>query len=233
MSLPASAARPWPPHPDGHGLDDDPTATKQCLLVRTYLTEEGGQDEIEQALFAVLDSVGLDVELMSRPEHGSWFRRYLIRAKGSAEAREQLAKIERAVDVRINLTAQVQIDASQGDVVAKLIVSLEKPPNAVIQVGSVLMVKTGAALVVRNLTQRELAACARTPGAFRDSETAPAQLEPFHEIAAGKPVSSLGGPDGPALLSWSGRLACSGSPPPIAAMPISSPAQELDAVCGG
>ena len=96
MSLPASAARPWPQPPDGHGLDDDPTATTQCLLVRTYLTEEGGQDEIEQALFAVLDSVGLDVEWMSRPQHGSSFRRYLIRVKGSAEAREQLAKIERA-----------------------------------------------------------------------------------------------------------------------------------------
>lgn len=189
----ASWGKPVPPRP-GFLFEDDSETTTQWVMVRTYLSEEGGHEEIERALLALLDSVGLEVEWMSRPEYGSWFRRYLIRAKNSAEVREQLAKIERVVDMRTTLTAQAQIDASQGDVVAKLVVALEKTPKAVIQVGSVLMVKTGAALVVRNLTQRELAAYERNPGAFRDPESALAQLEVFHDVAPTPPVPSLGGP---------------------------------------
>jgi hypothetical protein len=65
------------------------------------------------------------------------------------------------------LRGQAQIDAAQGAAVAQLITSLENTPDAIIQIGSVLLVKADGVLAVRNLTQIELAHLERHPDLFR------------------------------------------------------------------
>lgn len=140
--------------------------------VRVFLENEEPHEAIEAALNELLKAFQIEVMYSFDPVIGSWFREYLIHTKQSGALAEQLAKMERALDMQTHLRFQAEVDARQGDAVARIIMSLEKTPNAIIQVGSVLLVKVGDDLAVRNLTQRELVLYERNPHLFRDPASA-------------------------------------------------------------
>jgi len=147
--------------------------------VRIFLSSDAPREEVERAVANLLDTFELDVRVVYDGEIGSWFHELFIRARQRGTLGDQLTKLERAIDLQTHLRTQSEVDERQGDVVAKLITSLENTPNAVIQIGSVLLVKISGDILVRNLTQRELAIYERNPALFRDPATARKLLESF------------------------------------------------------
>jgi hypothetical protein len=95
----------------------------------------------ERALVGVVREYGIDLVHVFPGVLGSWWREIIAHMRESGTQSQQLSKLERALD---------------------------KTPRAVLQIGSVLLVKVDDTVVVRNLTQRELAFYERNPALFRD-----------------------------------------------------------------
>lgn len=70
-----------------------------------------------------------------------------------------------------------RIDKITSDAIARLITALADTDNAVIQAGSMLLVKLEGTIVVRQLTQRELDYWHKNPGLFRNPADALAELQ--------------------------------------------------------
>jgi hypothetical protein len=141
---------------------------------------DGEHAGVEEALADVLAAFGLEITDSFPPIRGSWYRAFVTRAKKAATAPEftsRLAKLERALELQVIHRAQAEVDAAQGDAVAKLITALGKSPNAIIQIGSVLLIKVDGVPVVRNLTQIELGHLERNPALFRDPAAALHELQ--------------------------------------------------------
>lgn len=154
--------------------------------MRIYLAIEDDHETVEQALMLVLGTFGFDVVQVDTPIRGSWFRKFIGSAKELAtdpEVEKRLIKLERAVDMRLLLAGQANIDAAQGDAVAKLLMALENTHNALVQIGSVLFIKVDGIPVVRNLSQRELAYMEQNPALFRDPA---ATLQELQKINLGE-----------------------------------------------
>lgn len=73
---------------------------------------------------------------------------------------KRLEKIERAVELKGLGQPQADIDKTQSQAIASLLEAVEKIPNAAIQAGSIILVKTtltsGPTIKVKTLSQREL-----------------------------------------------------------------------------
>lgn len=148
---------------------------RRSIPVTIYISEEGPSETIESAVTQVLDSFDLGVTHRLPPVRGSWYRAFVARTKkvaNSPELKARLEKVERAIEIQALHRHQAQIDSAQGDAVAKLITALGVTPNAIIQIGSVLLVKVDNVLAVRNLTQRELGYLENNPGLLREPSKA-------------------------------------------------------------
>lgn len=155
-------------------------AFKRALPVTIYLADEADPTPVEAAARQVLDAFGFDVVGWLPPIRGSWYKAFTARTKDSVNSPEfktRLKKVERALELQTMHRAQAEIDAAQGDAVAKLITSLAGSPNAIIQIGSVLLIKVDGVPVVRNLTRLELAHLEQNPALFRDPAGALHELQ--------------------------------------------------------
>ena len=86
---------------------------------------------------------------------------------------ELLALMQRAIEQQARGLPMSKIDVTQSQAVADLVIALDKTPNAVVQCGSVLIVKVQGTIVVRNLTQLGGARTwERNPSLFRNPEQA-------------------------------------------------------------
>ncbi|MFI0482305.1 STAS domain-containing protein [Actinomadura sp. 9N215] len=148
---------------------------------RIYLSSPEQHVAAETALVGIIGDLGLQVGHAFAPVRASWFREFLLRfrkaASGAAPMDDVVARLVRATEMQALHRPQAEIDASQGEAVARLVVALGQTPRAVVQVGSILIVKVDEVLVVRNLTQLELAYWERNPSLFRDPEAALNQLQ--------------------------------------------------------
>lgn len=156
------------------------------IPVAIYLATEDNHETVESALMLVLNTFGFEIVRTDSPIHGSWFRTFIGSAKELAadpEVEKRLIKVERAIDMRLLLADQANIDAAQGDAVAKLLTALESTENALIQIGSVLLIKVEGVPLVRNLSQRELAYMEQNPALFRDPA---ATLQELQKINLGE-----------------------------------------------
>lgn len=138
------------------------------------------EDGVEDALAA------FDIEIVERfPEIcGSVFRVFLARTRGffnSAEMKDRYAKIERAIELQAIYHAQAEVDSLQSAAVANLITALGGTSDAIIQIGSVLLIKANGVTAVRNLTQQELAHLERNPDVFRDPTVALRELQRINQ----------------------------------------------------
>jgi hypothetical protein len=104
-----------------------------------------------------------------------------LRRAGDSDA---AAKARRTVEMQILDRFQAGIDGVTGDAVAKLITALDNTKGAVLQVGSVLLVKVEDTIVVRQLTQLEMAHWQQNPGLFRDPAQALMELQRAAEHSA-------------------------------------------------
>jgi hypothetical protein len=111
----------------------------------------------------------------------------------SPEMKASLAKLERALELQSIHRIQAEVDAMQSTAVSQLLKALEGTPNAIVQIGSILLIKVGGVTSVRNLTQLELAHLERNPDLFRDPAAAFRELQrinqEFHQIGRSRPAA--------------------------------------------
>ena len=136
------------------------TASRHALPISIFLGSDVDSAAVESAVVDAVASLGFEVDIRKPPIIGSWFRVMLGRSREaltSDAAAEIALRLERAIEIQALHKPQADIDWSQADGVAKLITALDGQPNALIQIGSVFLVKVDGVIAVRNLSQRELA----------------------------------------------------------------------------
>jgi hypothetical protein len=159
----------------------DPGATVTALDeldIQVYLADGGNHTAVESALNDFIGALHLEVLSREDPEFGSWFRRMRGKVTSQTPSLEEVVELAvRAAQMKTMLWPQAGIDAAQGDVLAKLITSLGSEHNAVIQIGSILLVKSNGDLMCRNLTQAELSYLERNPPLIKDPGSILRQLQ--------------------------------------------------------
>jgi hypothetical protein len=148
------------------------------IPITIHLSAPDDHYEVQQALTDLLSAFDFMVIDALLPIEGSWYRAFVARLKTgltAAELSDRLKKVERGIDLHLLHKKQAEVDSLQGDAVAKLLKALAGTPNAVIQIGSVLLIKVDGVPAVRNLSQRELMflelnpSLLRNPSAFLDA----------------------------------------------------------------
>lgn len=141
--------------------------------VRIYL--EGGIDPegVESAVIDLLEAYGFMVEDRNPPVMGSWFGELRVKAKGSnLSVDDQLAKLAQAIEFPGLDRPQSEVDLNQAEAVRRLLSALATEENALIQSGSIFIIKIDGNIIVRNLTQLELTYCNRNPALFKNPRKA-------------------------------------------------------------
>ncbi|MED7930413.1 STAS domain-containing protein [Nonomuraea sp. LP-02] len=158
---PDPALEVMPDGPDDEVLD----ALRESLLPRgaqesfAYLGDAESAPAVERALRQFGEAFGWEVTPRSEPLEGSWFRRFRLKARDlamSADAKEIAEELRRAAELRALHSVQAENDSKQAQAAATLIQALDGTEQAVVMVGSVLVIKDAGRLAVRTLTQRQL-----------------------------------------------------------------------------
>lgn len=88
----------------------------------------------------------------------------------SAEVTERLAQVERALQLQYVHKPQSEVTLASGSAAAQLIAALEHTPQAVIQIGTLLLIKmtvdSAGSIYVRTLSEKELALLSAHPDLF-------------------------------------------------------------------
>lgn len=124
-----------------------------------YLSDGDTHRELQHLVEEMLDTLDLDVTYRGPEVTGSWFRALTARSRSKvsgSELQDRLRKLERGIELRTLHRVQAEVDEKQGSTVAQLLTALEHTPTALIQIGSLLIVKADGVQAVRNLTQLEL-----------------------------------------------------------------------------
>jgi hypothetical protein len=155
-------------------------ASTMLAPVTIYLDDASGSSRVEQAvreLAAAFEAEAVDWEPAIR---GSWFRKLFLRGKELANtqiAQEIGSEVRRAVELHGLHLAQAEVDEKKAAAVSNLIQALPEQGNAAIMIGSILLLKVEGALVVRELTQKELAHLERNPALFKEPTALLAALQ--------------------------------------------------------
>lgn len=177
-------------------LPTEPVAAAEVgvrtMPISIYLASENNATEVELALVELLDEVEVDIIKTKPPIVDSWFglmigrfRRWLT----TEQANEIVAKVERAIEVRLLDQPQADVDAKQAEAVARLMTALENQPNACIQVGSIFLLKVDGIMVVRNLSPTELSFLSRNHTVLATPRQVLAALEAFSNAQAPPPTT--------------------------------------------
>jgi hypothetical protein len=172
-------------------LEDGPDRISVAMYI-------DGDDAAVRAVMRRVDTLvgalGYGKPIDEQIENGSIFRRYfaiLKRAFTSRDARENLVKAERALELLTIDVRQAQVDEKVAAAVSGLVDSFEDVPRACVRVGSIFFVKylgpSGAVVLARNLSQVEIRAMERFPEIQREPEKA------FEALALA--VAQLEGPE--------------------------------------
>lgn len=144
------------------------------FAVTVYLAEAEGHQEVQETLGDLLKAFDFEIVDLLPPLRGSWYRDFVAvsrRALTAHELGERLQKVERGIELQLLHKQQAEIDSMQGDAVAKLLTALEHTPDALVQIGSVLLVKVDGVPAVRNLTQVELRYLEHNPTLLKSPAT--------------------------------------------------------------
>jgi BMFP domain-containing protein YqiC len=139
--------------------------------VAIYLSQDGVHHMVQALVEDLLDTLDLDVTRRGPEITGSWFRAMTARTRSKvagSELQDRLRKLERGIELHALYKAQAEVDEKQGSTVAQLLTALEHTPTALIQIGSLLIVKVDGVPAVRNLTQLELRHLEQNPQLLGD-----------------------------------------------------------------
>lgn len=153
------------------------------VAVRVYTSDTGTGSRVAEELERMLVSFGFEVCDRESPILESWFQRIRVAFKvafRSPQAADALVVAQRALEIQVYGRHQAEIDSQQGDAAAKVIESLSSTERAVVQVGSLLVVKLRGDLMMFTLSQLELAHLERR-SLFRDPERILEELQRLKE----------------------------------------------------
>jgi hypothetical protein len=116
------------------GLDLDRVKIRRYFPVRIYASHllPRGQQVVTAGLESVAQMTGFEVVDEYLAEVGSWFQRFTWRSKellNQPEVVERLQKIERAVELATLHQPQANIDKTESEAIAGLIVALNGTPK--------------------------------------------------------------------------------------------------------
>jgi hypothetical protein len=136
------------------------------IPLRVFLSKADSEQvaNISKAIERVLTVFGFEFSDEFPEITGSWFKKWFAKTKEvitEPELSERLEKIERAIEIKGLHKPQSEIDKNQAEAIATLIKALEVVPNATINCGSILLVKTNDekndfCIQARTLTQKEM-----------------------------------------------------------------------------
>lgn len=155
------------------GIPVDQAPLNRYVPVRVYL-KEGSGDSVEGISWAVdrvLENISFVVTDDIPEEKGSWWKKWTAKSKAvltHPEVQERLAKVEQAIELQILHTPIAKIDRDLAGAVAELIKAVENEPEAVLQVGTILILKIKgndgkSKVMVRTLSPKQLAVIERCP----------------------------------------------------------------------
>ncbi|SDK69757.1 DNA-binding transcriptional activator of the SARP family [Glycomyces sambucus] len=122
-----------------------------------FLGDGARREEVLAAYRRVLAALGLEVTETDPPRFGSFFQRFRL-AAWSDHRRTRAADLAAAVDASVGAGPQGgQVDRDLVEAVSRLIESLRYEQEAVVQVGSILVVKHANRITQRILTPEERA----------------------------------------------------------------------------
>lgn len=162
-------------------------AVQRPFAVTVYLAEENSHPAVQEALDGLLNAFDFEVVDRLPPVRGSWYQDLIATSRHALTSRElgeRLQKVERGIELQLLHKQQAEIDSLQGDAVAKLLAALEHTPDALVQIGSVLLVKVDGVPAVRNLTQVELHYLEHNPKLLTSPATILDALQAVDEPAA-------------------------------------------------
>jgi hypothetical protein len=116
----------------------------ETVPVTIYLSDERIHEQVEAAVEKLLASVGLQIVSREDPVAGSWFRRMV--------AREVAATALHAADGRVSLDQDAQRTAILLQGLPNLLGALQPTKDAVVRVGTLLVVKVDGTVSVIQLT---------------------------------------------------------------------------------
>ena len=154
----------------------DPAGTQPEIPVQIYLEDATAGPAVEASLREFLYELGAEEIREISLVIGSWYRSLTGLLKQAADS-DAAAEARRAIELQLLDRFQAGIDGVTGDAVAKLITALGNTKGAVVQVGSVLLVKVDDTLIVRHLTAREMIHWQQNPNLFKDPDAALAELQ--------------------------------------------------------
>jgi len=137
--------------------------------VRIYLAVGEDPGRVELAVLELLEAYGFHIERRGMPVMGSWFDMFWVRAKSASPPVEDvLMKLQRMLELRELDQPQSEVDLNQADAVARLLGALSLEQDALMQIGSLILIKVKEKIFVRTLTQTELVYFSRNPALFQD-----------------------------------------------------------------
>ena len=152
--------------PTSLGLDGALFPSPRYISISIYSSSEEGEatSRLEKAVRAFFDGIGFEFADDFPPIRGSWWKRWFAKTKQALtqqEVAERLAKAERALELAQLQQRQAEVDKNQSTGMAELIQALEKTDNAVLQAGSILLLKQshperGCNIISRTLSPLEM-----------------------------------------------------------------------------
>jgi len=148
------------------GLDCSDVPLHRFVPMRVYLSDvdKVDADLISAAVDKFVNTFGFCVSDDFPAETGSWSKKWFVKTKDAVtqpEVTERLEKIERSLEIQGLHKPQAEVDKTEAEAAAMLIKAIDNVPNAAIQIGSLLLVKTTSddgknSLQVCTLTPTEL-----------------------------------------------------------------------------
>jgi hypothetical protein len=190
-------------------LTESGSEVTQILPINVFLDTQRVSDvtAVSKAVRSFASSLGFDLFFEGSGKWGSWFGRSFARSKKaltSQGVKDTMTRAERALEMQALHIPQAQIDAMQADAAAKLIAALEATPSALVQIGSVFLLKVDGTPIVRNLTQMELSYLEHNKHLYRSPKDALEELGrvsgyperfalPLNERNLSEPEAGVGG----------------------------------------
>jgi hypothetical protein len=162
----------------------DVAAAAELVPIWIYVEETKAGPRVERTLAALLSEVGIGGLAGPAPMVGSWFRRLFGIVKAASDT-HTAQELRRAAEIQLIDRFQAGIDGATAGAVSHMIGALANTRGAVIQAGSVLLVKVDDKIIVRQLTPEQLLHWNVNPGLFLDPAAALIELQRAMETDSG------------------------------------------------
>ena len=157
----------------GRGIDQQNKKPDAQIPIRLYMSDSQDHERVEAALRDLIDEFGFKIDRESPPSFGSYWRELRARPRRSgtdpSTVHQTMAELDRMIRWHIDHDRQLTGFETEAKAIAELVSSLEATREAVIQVGSVLLIKADNIIIVRHLSPEQIASYEDNPHCFRDA----------------------------------------------------------------